>query len=84
MWLNKLKIAIVEKNTDTLLKLMDDIPSLRKSKDLQEAVYLLREASELAYTLQDEASTSMAQIKKNIAFLRSSESRTSNTLDITL
>ena len=82
MWLTKLKIAIVEKDTDTLLKLMDDIPSLSEPKELEEAVYLLREASELVYTLQDETSVSMAQIKKNIAFLRSTETKTSNKLDI--
>jgi len=45
MWLTKLKIAIVEKNTDNLNKLMDDIPQLEDKKEIEEAIYLLKEAS---------------------------------------
>jgi hypothetical protein len=82
MWLTKLKIAIIEKNTDTLSKLMDDIPQLEGEKDIEEAIYLLREATELAHTLQDKASASMKQIKKNIGFLRSTDIPTSKRLDI--
>lgn len=82
MWLTKLKIAIIEKNTEALDALMGDIPQLGTKEDLEQAVYLLREASELVYTLQEDASKSMAQIKKNLQFLRSTDIPTSKKLDI--
>jgi len=82
MWLNNLKIAIIEKNTDKLNELMDNLPQLTKKEEIEQAIYLLREASELVYTLKDETSDSMKQIKKNLQFLRSTEIPTSIRLDI--
>jgi len=82
MWLNHLKIAIVEKNTDRLNELMDEIPQLERKEDINQAIYLLKEATELVLTLQDETSASMKQMKKNIDFLKSTEHKTSNRLDI--
>ena len=82
MWLNKLKIAIVEKNTDALDKLLDEIPKFSDAKEIQEAAYLLREASELLHSLKDETALSMKQIKKNIAFLKSTQVQPSAKLDI--
>jgi hypothetical protein len=84
MWLTKLKIAIIEKNTDALDALLDDIPQLSEAEDIEQAIYLLREASELLYTLQNETKISMGKIKKNIAFLRSTERPAVNKLDIKL
>ena len=84
MWLTKLKIAIVEKNTDSLESLLDDIPELTEKEEVDQAIYLLREATELLYRLQDETKISMGKIKKNIAFLRSTERRKINKLDIKL
>ena len=82
MWLTKLKIAIVEKNTDALNELLDDIPELSDKKEIEEAIYLLREATEIVYTLKDETLSSMSQIKKNIAFLRSTEAPAKSKLDV--
>ena len=82
MWLISLKIAIVEKNTDRLSELMDDIPQLEKKEDIEQAIYLIKEATELVLRLQDKTSASMKQMKKNIDFLKSTEHRTSNRLDI--
>ena len=65
MWITKLKIAIVEKNTDNINKLLNDIPELTDKSEIEEALYLLREASELLHTLQNETSLSMKKIKKN-------------------
>ncbi len=73
MWLNKLKIAIVEKNTDILNELMDTLPQLENSKEIEQALFLIREASELVHTLKDETSLSMKKIKKNIDFLKSTQ-----------
>ena len=82
MWLTKLKIAIVEKNTSNMDKLLNDIPELTDADEIEEAIYLLREAAELIHTLQDETSDSMKQIQKNLQFLRSTDIPTSSKLDI--
>ena len=84
MWLNKLKIAIIEKNPNALGKLLDDIPQLQSSKEIEEAIYLLKEATSLVESLKDETKASMKQIKKNLDFLRSTDIPTSNKLDIKL
>ncbi len=84
MWLTKLKIAIIEKNTDALSELVSDIPKLTDKKDIEEALYLSREALELLYTLKDETALNMSKIKKNLSFLRSTEVQTSTKLDIKL
>lgn len=82
MWLNKLKIAIVERNTNALGGLLSNVPQLKSQKEMQEALCLLREAVALMNDLKDETSASMKQIKKNLDFLRSSDFSTSKKLDI--
>lgn len=82
MWINSLKIAIIEKNTESLNKLLDEIPEFTEKKDIEEALYLLRESSELLHSLKDEASKSMKLIKKNLQFLKSTDIPTSKKLDI--
>ena len=85
MWLNKLKVAIIQKDTDALDNLIDTMPKYdaRKNlKEMQEVMYLFREALELLYTLKDETSTSMKQIKKNIDFLNVTITDSTNRLDI--
>lgn len=82
MWLTKLKIAIIEKNPDALSKLLDDIPQLQSPKEIEEAVYLLKEATALMSKLKEETKASMKQIKKNLDFLRSTDIPTSKKLDI--
>ena len=84
MWLTKLKIAIVEKDTDTLDKLLENMPTFSDIKEIEQAAYLLKEASELMHTLRDETSNSIKHIKKNIDFLRSSEDPEISKLDIKL
>ena len=84
MWLTKLKIAIIEKNTDVLSELIQNIPVFTDQKDIEEALYLSREALELLYTLKDETALNMSKIKKNLSFLRSTEVPVSTRLDIKL
>lgn len=82
MWLNKLKIAIVEKNPDGLSKLLSGVPQLEDKKEVEEAIYLLKEATALMNSLKDETEASMKLIKKNLDFLRSTDIPTSKKLDI--
>ena len=82
MWLTNLKIAIIEKDTEKLNKLLDETPQLKDKTEIEEAMYMLREAFALVHTLKDETSKSMKQIKKNLDFLDSAEHKISNRLDI--
>jgi len=84
MWLTKFKIALVEKDIDKLINLMDELPELDNNKDREQAIYLMKEASELVSILKEKTSKSMKQIKKNLDFLKSVEHRNSNRLDIVL
>ncbi|MCW8838386.1 MAG: hypothetical protein OQJ77_05790 [Thiovulaceae bacterium] len=82
MWLNQLQVAIIEKDTKKLDELLDTLPEFQNKEEMQKASYLLREALELLYKLKDETSASMIQIKKNIKFLNSTQSKPLNKLDI--
>ena len=83
MWLNELKIAIVQKDIKHLESLLNDIPQLEDKKEIENALYLLQEASNLMQTLKDETASSMKQIKKNIDFLNSAEANKTAKFDIT-
>ena len=81
-WLTKLKIAIVEKNTDTIGSLLDKTPDFKDTDEIKEVMYLLKEALELLYSLRDETAKCMGQLKKNTDFLNSTQPTNKNTLDI--
>ena len=82
MWINNLKIAIVEKNTDNIDKLLDSIPEFKDLKEAESVMYLLKEALELLHTLKDETAESMMKIKKNLNFINSTQHTNTNSLDI--
>lgn len=82
MWLNKLKIAIIEKNTNSLDALLQNVPQLESRKEIEEAVYLLKEATDMVETLKQNTSDSMKQIRKNLDFLRSMDTPVSKRFDI--
>jgi predicted translin family RNA/ssDNA-binding protein len=83
MWLNELKIAIVQKDVEHLESLLNDIPQLEDSKEIESGLYLLQEASKLMQTLQNETASSMQQIKKNLDFLNSATPNKHAKFDIT-
>lgn len=82
MWLNKLKIAIVEKNVEVLNLLLENMPTTLNLQEIEEAYYLLEEAKSFVTLLKDETAYSMQQIKKNLQFLRSTDIPTSRDLDV--
>lgn len=84
MWLNQLKIAIVEKNTDKLNELMENLPQLQSKEECDNAIYLLKEATHLVTSLRDDTKMSMIQMQKNIKFLKVTEVQKTSTLDIKL
>jgi hypothetical protein len=82
MWLNQLKIAIIEKNTDKLSELMNNLPKLEKQEEIAQAIYLIKEATFLVQELKDSTAASMTQMKKNIVFLNSTQAPRANKFDI--
>jgi hypothetical protein len=84
MWLDKLKIATIEKDVASLEKLLRDVPELKEKKEREEALYLLKEATSQMQKLKDETLISMQQMKKNLDFLRATDSRSFKNLDIRL
>jgi hypothetical protein len=84
MWFDQLKIAIIEKNTDTMDKLLIDMPTFDNVDDMKSAQALLKEGLILLHTLKDETSLSMKLLQKNIKYLNSTQIPTSTTLDIKL
>ena len=82
MWLNQLKIALAEKNTDKLSELMNNIPQLEKKEEIENAIHLLKEATDLVQGLKDKTKESMIQMKKNITFLQATATKRPSKLDI--
>ena len=73
MWLTNLKIAIIEKNTNKLNDLLEDIPTFEKLEEIEQAIFLLKEATELVQKLKDETAVSMGKIQKNLSFLNATQ-----------
>jgi len=84
VWLNQLKIAIIEKNIEQLEVLMQDIPQLSKAEDIDSAICLINEAKNLVVELRDDTQASMIQMKKNIDFLKVTQVNNISSLDVTL
>ena len=82
MWIKKIQIAIIEKNIGELEKLVSSMPEFDNVQDMESAMYILREAAELVYTLKDETALAMSQIKKNINFLKSTQAPSANKFDV--
>ncbi len=82
MWLNKLKIAIIEKDMDSLTTLMESLPKLEDPKEIDEAVYLIKAGKELVEGLRDDTKNSMLQMKKNIDFLNATKAPHTSKLDV--
>ena len=82
MWLNRLKIALIEKNTDAIDTLLDETPDLKDVEEMKEASYILREVAVLLHELQDETAKNMKQLKKHIDFMGSTQAPRVSRLDI--
>ncbi len=83
MWLNALKVAVVEKDTNKFENLLKDIPTYSDKKEIEEALFLIEAAKEILETLKSETKTSMVQMKKNIDFLNSTRVEKASRFDIT-
>jgi len=83
MWINEFKIALIEQDTQKLEKLVDADLKFDSIEEIEEAMYLIKEANKLFTKLKDETAISMKQLKKNIDFLSATQPPVINRLDIT-
>ena len=83
MWLNELKIAVIQRDVECIEILLEDTPPLENPQEIEEALYLLKEAADILQALKSETAASMAQMKKNIDFLNSATANKTAKLDIT-
>ena len=83
MWLKQLKIAVVQKDVEQIENLLENLPKLDDSKEIEEALYLLDQAVKIVQELKNETAASMVQMKKNIDFLNSTEAKKTAKFDIT-
>ena len=81
MWLNQLKIAIIEKNSSNIDALVKSMPMFDDRKDMDSAAYLLKEANTLMISLKDETADSLAKIKKTKDFMSATHSNHSSLFD---
>ncbi|MDB2562506.1 hypothetical protein N9X61_02765 [Sulfurimonas sp.] len=82
MWINKFKIALIQKDADAIESLLEDVPSFSSKQEIQEVMYLIEQATEFLYVLQDEITLSKKKIKQNINFLGTTLSNSSSNFNI--
>lgn len=80
-WSTKLKIAIIEKDIDSMQDLLQNLPQFKTLEEMKEAQALFKESIRLASTLKDETSAAMKQMKKNMIFLKSTQAPHKNQFD---
>jgi len=83
MYLQEFKIALIEKNIQKLEKLADVDLQFDTVEEMQEAMCLIKQAEEFFCELKNDTALSMQQLKKNIDFLKATQTPTVNKLDIT-
>ncbi|DAB29065.1 MAG TPA: hypothetical protein CFH84_11680 [Sulfurimonas sp. UBA12504] len=82
MWFKALQIAIIERDAQKIMELVETPLNFANLEQAREAQYLLAEASALMHELKDETYKTMQQIKKNRDFLKSTQSKTPHKFDI--
>lgn len=82
LWLDKLKIAIIEKDTDSMAKLFKELPEFKSLEEMKEAQALIKESVRLLLALKEESAIIIKQIQKNRNFLKSTQAPQKNKFDI--
>jgi len=83
MWHTKLQIAIIEKDTKAISKLISQMPDFSDIDEMKRASVLIKESLNLLHTLKDETAVAMQQLKKHRDFLNSTHSDQIAKFDIT-
>lgn len=83
MWLRKFKLAVIQREVETIASLIDEVPAFDTKEEAEEAAYLIREALNLMQSLQDENDRNLQQLRKNRKFLEATRGESTKKLDIT-
>jgi len=83
MYLQEFKIALIEKDIQKLEKLADIDLQFDTVEEMQEAMFLIKQAEEFLRELKNDTALSMQQLKKNIDSLKATETPAVKKLDIT-
>ncbi|MDD2828923.1 MAG: hypothetical protein PHW18_05055 [Sulfuricurvum sp.] len=84
MWLNELKKAIILKDYQLLESLITDIPSFESLEQMEEASYLLQNATNLMQNERSATLHSLKQLKSTIDFLKATENSEPSSLNLKL
>ena len=69
MWLNNLKIAVINKNIENINKLIIKIPEIKDLDNAQEALALIQESIYIVENEKEKALNEIKKIKQTKAFL---------------
>ena len=81
-WLSELKVAIVSNEPQKISTLIESMPTFETLEEMQEALYLIKEAYVIMNELKSETLAKRDQIRKNIEFLKSTAAQKTNSLDV--
>jgi len=70
-WINKLKIAIIEKNETNIEDIISTLPQFDSLEKMQEAAYLMKEAHDFLTLEKDQLAKKLIKIKKQKEYLNS-------------
>ena len=83
MWIQEFKIALIEQDIQKLATLIDADLQFDSIEEIEEAMYMIKEARKLLSKLKNETAISMQQLKKNRDFLNATQPPVVNKFDIT-
>jgi len=78
IWINQLKIAIVEKNEERIEELIYELPQFDSLEQMEEAAYMMQEAHTLLTKEKETLATKLLKIKKQKEFINSNIKHTSS------
>ncbi len=84
MWLTKFKTALVLEEIDKLATLLDEMPQFSSLQEMEEAAYLLRQATELLMRNKHETALTLKHLKNTLEFLKTAQSPSNSALNIKL
>lgn len=84
MWLTKFKTALVLEETDKIVPLLEEMPHFESLAEMEEAAYLLRQATELVTHHKHETAQVLRQLKNTLEFLKSTPTPSDSSLNIKL
>lgn len=78
MWLNNVKLAVINEDFVRLEALLEKMPEDTPIEQMQEASYLLQEALKTLHVKKDEVASTLVQLQKNREFLQSTQNSSSD------